>query len=162
AWTNVYWVVAALCAVVFLLLATGRMDERAAHAHGHNNDFRDALGEMLRLFVRPLVYVFLASAFLYVLIEQSFGTWLPTFNNEVLHLPHTMSIQFAGILAGMTAIGRIGAGMLLKRIKWHWLLNLCVLAMGLLVVLVLPLARDVAAAPASGWFNAPLAAYLIP
>jgi fucose permease len=161
-WTHVYWVLAALCALVILLLATSQLDESAAHAQGHNNTIADSLLEMLRLFLRPLVYVFLASAFLYVLIEQSFGTWLPTFNNEVLKLPHTMSIQLASILAGMTALGRFGAGMILKRVSWYWLLNACVAAMGLLVVLVLPLARDVVARSDVGWFNAPVAAYLIP
>ncbi|TAN17317.1 MAG: MFS transporter [Rhodanobacter sp.] len=161
-WVNVYWLLAGACALVIVLLASSRLDESAAHAHGHNNSFSDSLLEMLRLFVRPLVYVFLASAFLYVLIEQSFGTWLPTFNNEILKLPNTMSIQFASILAGMTALGRIGAGVVLKRVRWHVLLNACVVAMAVLVVLVLPLARGVVARSDVGWFNAPLAAYLIP
>jgi len=161
-WMNVYWVITVMCAVVFVLLATGQLDESAAHAEGHNNSFADSLMEMLRLFIRPLVYVFLASAFLYVLIEQSFSTWLPTFNSEILKLPNAMSIQFASILAGMTAFGRIGAGIVLKRVSWYSLLNVCVVAMGVLVVLVLPLARDVAARSDIGWFNAPVAAYLIP
>ncbi len=161
-WMNVYWVITGLCAVVLLLLATGQLDESAAHAEGHNNSFADSLMEMLRLFIRPLVYVFLASAFLYVLIEQSFSTWLPTFNNEILKLPNAMSIQFASILAGMTAFGRIGAGIVLKRVSWYSLLNVCVVGMGVLVVLVLPLARDVVARPDIGWLNAPVAAYLIP
>jgi fucose permease len=161
-WMNVYWMLAILCGIVFVLLATAKLDESAAHAHGHNNTFGDALGEMLRLFVRPLVYVFLASAFLYVLIEQSFSTWLPTFNNEVLHLPHRMSIQLASILAGTTAIGRIGAGFVLKRVKWYRLLNVCVIAMGGLVLLALPMARDIAAQPDVGWATAPIAAYVIP
>ncbi len=162
AWMNVYWVIAGLCALVFVLLATGQLDESAAHAEGHNNSFADSLAEMLRLFLRPLVYVFLASAFLYVLIEQSFGTWLPTFNNEILKLPNAMSIQFASILAGMTALGRISAGIVLKRVSWYLLLNVCVVGMGLLVIVVLPLARDVVARSDVGWFNAPVAAYLIP
>jgi fucose permease len=161
-WMNVYWVITGLCAVVFVLLATGQLDESAAHAEGHNNSFADSLMEMVRLFLRPLVYVFLASAFLYVLIEQSFSTWLPTFNSEILKLPNAMSIQFASILAGMTAFGRIGAGIVLKRVSWYALLNVCVVAMGVLVVLVLPLARDVIARPDIGWLNAPVAAYLIP
>ena len=162
AWTNVYWLVAGLCAAVFVLLATSKLDESAAHSEGHNNSASDSLMEMLRLFVRPLVYVFLASAFLYVLIEQSFSTWLPTFNNEILKLPNAMSIQFASILPGMTAIGRIGAGIVLKRVSWYSLLNVCVIGMGVVVVAVLPLAHDVVARSDIGWFNAPLAAYLIP
>lgn len=161
-WTHVYWTLACLCALVFALLATGQLDESAAHAEGHNNSVADSLKEMLQLFLRPLVYVFLVSAFLYVLIEQSFGTWLPTFNNEVLKLPHAMSIQLASILAGMTALGRFGAGVVLKRVSWYSLLNVCVVAMGLLVLLVLPLARDVVARSDVGWFSAPVAAYLIP
>jgi fucose permease len=160
-WFNVYWLLAGICAAVIVLLATSKLDESAAHSK-ETNSFVGSLREMLRLFLLPLVYVFLASAFLYVLIEQSFGTWLPTFNNEILKLPNTMSIQFASILAGMTALGRIGAGFLLKRVPWYVLLNVCVLAMGALVVVVLPLARDVVARPDVGWFNAPTAAYLIP
>ena len=160
-WFNVYWLLAGMCAAVIVLLATSKLDESAAHSK-ETNSFIGSLREMLRLFLLPLVYVFLASAFLYVLIEQSFGTWLPTFNNEILKLPNTMSIQFASILAGMTALGRIGAGFLLKRVPWYVLLNVCVVAMGALVIVVLPLARDVVARPDVGWFNAPIAAYLIP
>jgi len=162
AWTNVYWLIAGLCAAVFVLLATSKLDESAAHAGGHNDSAAGSMMEMLRLFVRPLVYVFLASAFLYVLIEQSFSTWLPTFNNEILKLPNAMSIQFASILPGMTAVGRIGAGLVLKRVSWYSLLNVCVIGMGVLVIAVLPLAHDVVARADVGWFNAPLAAYLIP
>lgn len=160
-WLNVYWLLAALCLLVIALLATSRMDESAARS-AEGKSMRGSLLEMLHLFVRPLVYVFLASAFLYVLIEQSFGTWLPTFNNEVLKLPNAMSIQLASILAAATAVGRIAAGQVLRRVRWYTLLNLCVLGMGVLVLLVLPLARGIVARPDVGWFNAPAAAYLIP
>ncbi|BFI95115.1 MAG: MFS transporter [Rhodanobacter sp.] len=160
-WLNVYWLLAAICVLVIVLLAGSQMDESAARS-GEGKSMRGSLLEMLHLFVRPLVYVFLASAFLYVLIEQSFGTWLPTFNNEILKLPNAMSIQMASILAAATAIGRIGAGQVLRRVRWYTLLNVCVLGMGALVLLVLPLARGVAARPDVGWFSAPAAAYLIP
>jgi MFS transporter, FHS family, glucose/mannose:H+ symporter len=160
-WYNVYWLLAVLCGGVIALLATAKLDESAAHADTASSTAETFAG-MLRLFIRPLVYCFLISAFLYVLIEQSFGTWLPTFNKEILKLPNTMSIQLASILAGTTALGRISAGFVLKRVPWHVLLNLCVLAMGLLVVLTLPLAANVVARPDVGWFSAPIVAYLIP
>ncbi len=160
-WLDVYWLLATLCVLVIALLAGSRMDESAARS-AEGKSMRGSLLEMLHLFVRPLVYVFLASAFLYVLIEQSFGTWLPTFNNEVLKLPNAMSIQLASILAAATAAGRIAAGQVLRRVPWYTLLNLCVLGMGVLVLLVLPLARGIVARPDVGWFNAPVAAYLIP
>lgn len=160
-WYNVYWLLAVLCGGVIALLATARLDESAAHA-ARASSAAGSFAGMLKLLIRPLVYCFLISAFLYVLIEQSFGTWLPTFNREILKLPNTMSIQLASILAGATALGRISAGFVLKRVPWHVLLNLCVLAMGLLVVLTLPLAANVVAHPGVGWFDAPIAAYVIP
>lgn len=160
-WLNVYWLLAGICVLVIVLLAGSRMDESAAH-NEHTNSMRGSLREMLQLFLRPLVYVFLISAFLYVLIEQSFGTWLPTFNNEVLKLPNAMSVQVATILAGTTAIGRLLAGQVLRRVPWYVLLNICVFGMGLLVVVTLPLAKHVVARADVGWFNAPIAAYLIP
>lgn len=160
-WFHVYWLLTGICAVVFVLLATSKLDESAAHST-RNETMAESFIAMLRLLGRPLVYVFLISAFLYVLIEQSFGTWLPTFNNEILKLPNTMSIQFSSILAGATAVGRIGAGLVLRRVPWYVLLNLCVVSMGVLVVLTLPLAAHVVARADIGWFNAPVAAYLIP
>lgn len=162
-WLNVYWVLALISLLVIVLLATSRLDESAARtAEEERKPVRGSLLEMLHLFLRPLVYVFLASAFLYVLIEQSFSTWLPTFNNEILKLPNAMSIQMATILAGASAVGRIVAGQVLRRMPWYALLNICVVGMGLLVTLTLPLAHGVIARADVGWLNAPAAAYLIP
>lgn len=160
-WFNVYWVLSAMCFGTVVLLWGASLDESAAHG-GMASTLGQALRQMYRLLMRTLVYVFLLSAFLYVLIEQSFSTWLPTFNNEILRLPNAMSIQMASILAGATALGRILAGQMLRRMPWHVLLNLCVVGMAALIVLVLPLAREATVSANTGWFNAPLAAYLIP
>ncbi|WP_017461479.1 MFS transporter [Dyella ginsengisoli] len=160
-WLRVYWLLALICAAVIALLAASPLDESAARDETPRSA-ASTVGQMLQLMARPLVYVFLLSAFLYVLIEQSFSTWLPTFNNEILKLPNAMSIQMASILAGATALGRIGAGQALRRVSWHRLLNGCVVAMAALVLLVLPMARGVSVTPDVGWLSAPAAAYLIP
>lgn len=158
-WLRVYWLLAAVCAAIVLLLAGSRLDEHAARdGHAAGDSFLD----MFRLVAQPLVAVFLASAFLYVLIEQSVGTWLPTFNREILHLPTTMSVQAASIFAVSLALGRLGAGLALRRVPWHWLLMTCVAAMAALVVLALPLAGDARPNPAMTWAHAPLAAYVFP
>ena len=159
-WLRVYWVLVGGCGLAILLLATSRLDESAARGPP-TRPARDSMTETTRLFIRPMVYVFLASTFLYVLIEQSFGTWLPTFNNEVLKLPNALSVQMASILAASIALGRVTAGQLLRRVAWYPLLNTCVVGMGLLILLALPLARGVAGAHFN-WFHAPAAAYLIP
>lgn len=158
-WLNVYWVLAGLCVLVVLLLATCTLDERQAR-DGH--DVGQSFADMFRLLALPLVYVFLASAFLYVLMEQAINTWLPTFNREILHLPTTLSVQAASIFAGSLALGRLLGGMLLRRVAWFWVLAACVVAMAVLVLLALPLAAGVTPKPDQTWFNAPLAAYAFP
>ncbi|MGX5729161.1 MFS transporter [Pseudoxanthomonas beigongshangi] len=158
-WLNVYWVIAGLCVAVILLLAGSSMDEtQARDGHAVGESFAD----MFRLLTRLLVIVFLASAFLYVLMEQAINTWLPTFNREILHLPTALSVQAAGIFAGSLALGRLGGGVLLRRLPWFWLLATCVLAMAVLVLVALPLAANVQPREGASWWDAPLAAYVFP
>ena len=158
-WLDVYWVIAGLCLAVIALLATAEMDETAARdGHAVGESFAD----MLRLLGRPLVVVFLVSAFLYVLMEQAINTWLPTFNREILHLPTALSVQAAGIFAGSLALGRLGGGVLLRRLPWFPVLGSCVVLMAALVLLALPLAANVQPQVEHSWWNAPAAAYVFP
>ncbi|MDT8438087.1 MAG: MFS transporter [Wenzhouxiangellaceae bacterium] len=159
-WLGVYWPLTGLCLLAIALLATARLDERGTRIVGES--LHQGFTRMLGMVFKPLVLVFILSAWLYVLIEQSIGTWLPTFNSEVLHLPNSMSVQIASIFAGALAIGRLSAGAVLRLMPWHRLLNFCVIAMGVLVVLTLPLAGDVQPGSVTGWSSAPLAAWLFP
>lgn len=159
AWLSVYWWLAGACALVIALLATSRMDEsQAQDARTQAQPF----AEMFRLLRLPLVLVFLASAFLYVLIEQGINTWLPTFNADILKLSTVTSVQLASILAAATAVGRLGASAVLRVLPWHWMLSLCLLAMAALVVAVLPMAANVPAPAHDGWRHAPLVAFVFP
>lgn len=158
-WLDVYWWLAAACVAVIVLLATARMDERAAR---DDHSAAQSFADMFKLLALPLVVVFLVSAFLYVLIEQGINTWLPTFNADVLHLSTVTSVQLASLFAAATAVGRLGAGVVLRLIPWHWLLVLCLLAMAALVLLVLPLAAEAPVPLHEGWRHAPLVAFVFP
>lgn len=160
-WLQVYWVLGALCVVTFLLLATTRFDESDAQLPAGRSRLDDFLA-MFKLFMKPLVCVFVLTAFLYVLIEQSVGTWLPTFNNEILKLPAAMSVQVASIFAGCLAIGRLSAGVVMRKVHWYTVMNGCVLGMAAMVLLALPLTRDLALDANVTWANAPLATFLFP
>jgi len=158
-WLNVYWVIAGCCVLVIGLLAVSALDESQSH---DESAIGKSFIDMFTLLARPLVLVFLVSAFLYVLMEQAVNTWLPTFNREILHLPTTLSVQAASIFAASLALGRLGAGILLRHMHWCYLLCACVAAMALLVLLALPLAADVIPQTDVHWGNAPLAAYIFP
>ncbi len=160
-WLNVYYVLGGISAIAFLLLLTTPLDESAIHAE-KTEPLATEFTRMFRLLMSPLVLIFILCAFFYVLIEQSIMSWLPTYNNKVLMLPVALSIQMAGILAGATALGRFLAGILMKRFNWLYVLGICLLAAGALVLLAIPLANNTGSSSVTGWANAPLAAFIFP
>lgn len=160
-WLNVYYVLGGCAFLAFLLLLTTPLDESAVQktsADGLAQDFR----KMLELIILPLVIVFIISIFLYVLVEQSIMSWLPTFNNQILQLPSNLSIEMASILAGSTAVGRLLAGFILKKIRWYWVLGVSLLCAAGMVLIGLPLALGTDASGSTGWFDAPVAVYIFP
>ncbi len=117
---------------------------------------------MLALAALPATVAVLVTLFLYVLIEQGTGTWLPTFNREILHLPPATSVQMSSIFVAALAAGRLLSGAVLRRVAWLPVLLGCLGALAVLVVLALPLAEDIRPGAGTGWANAPLAAWLFP
>jgi MFS transporter, FHS family, glucose/mannose:H+ symporter len=161
AWLNVYYVLGGIALIAFVLLLTTSLDESSL-ATDTSKPFFEDFAEMFRLVVFPLVLVFVICAFTYVLIEQSIMSWLPTFNNKVLHLPAALSIQMASLLAIATALGRFLAGVVLKKLNWLVVLIGCLVISAALVLIALPLAQNIDTSSVTGWGNAPLAAFIFP
>jgi len=161
AWLNVYYVLAGIALVAFLLLVSTPIDESSI-AHEKTKSVANDMSDMLRLAITPVVLVFVLTAFTYVLMEQGIMSWLPTFNSKILNLPTSLSIQMASILAASTALGRFMAGVVLRRISWYWLLMICLVISGGLVLLALPLANSLGGRAVTGWGDAPLAAFVFP
>lgn len=160
-WLNGYWVVGVLSIIGFLLLFFSQLDESQAKLESRSlaNDFKD----MLQLIVKPLTTVFIISVFFYVLLEQSFTSWFPTFYKEILNAPSSLAIQAGAILAGATFIGRLISGYILLKVKWIYLLSFCLLIVGIIVLVVMPMAKNTQISSATiSWFNAPLVVYLMP
>lgn len=159
-WLNVYWLLALAAAVVAIVVRTTPLDESAARPMNDapSQDFT----AIFSLALQPLVLAFLLSAFLYVVVEQAIGTWLPTFNNEVLHMPQAMSVMAASLFAAAIAAGRLGAGFVLRRVSWYKVILFCIAMMALLVLLTLPLTRGLMPDPQMTWPNAPIAAFILP
>ena len=160
-WLKVYYLLAGIVAIAFLLLLSSPLDEssiKKTDTTPLTNDF----AEMFQLIALPIVIVFVASAFIYVLIEQSIMSWLPTYNSKVLHLPQTLSIQMASILAAATAIGRFIAGIVLRKINWLGVLISCLILSAILVIVALPLANNTNGVIVTGWSTAPFATFIFP
>ncbi|WP_338874607.1 MFS transporter [Spirosoma sp. SC4-14] len=165
-WLMVYYVLAGIALVAFLLLLSTPIDESSIQRETINAPLAKALvadlGDMVKLAITPVVLVFIVTAFIYVLMEQGIMSWLPTFNSQILKLPISLSIQMASILAASTAIGRFMAGLLLRRLSWYWLLIICLIVAAGLVLLALPLAASVGEKKVTGWADAPIAAFIFP
>lgn len=158
-WLEVYWWLFGLCTVVLLLVATTPFVGSALDKPiDIGKDFQD----MLKLMARPLVLIFIMSAFMYVLIEQGFQTWLPTFNKEVLGLPTAMSVQATSIFAASLAFGRLSAGPVIERFGWYPVLNTALVSMGSLVLITMPLTHGLEPSAQTTWSTAPAAAFIFP
>lgn len=160
-WFNVYYLLGSLSLIAFILLMVSPLDESAAKS-GKTIGIKDDLSGMLKLIILPVVISFLVCAFIYVLIEQSIMSWLPTFNNKVLQLPATISIQMASVLAASYALGRFFAGVVLKKFSWFVVLIFCLASAAVLVLLALPLASNTGSKQITGWADVPVAAYIFP
>ena len=160
AWLNVYYLLAALVALTFVIVMFAPIK---AVKLSDDATIASEFTSMLRLAYKPLVLVFIFSIFLYVLIEQGIGSWLPTFNKEVLGLPTQVSIQMTSIFAIALAVGRLTAGAVLRKMNWYPFLNICLVGMAIVMLISLPLAENSGAhSDITSWTGAPLAAFLIP
>lgn len=160
AWLNVYYLLAVLTLLVVVSVAIAPI-KPAINGQNSNSGWNDFIA-MLKLTYQPLVLIFIISAFLYVLIEQGVGTWLPTFNNQVLQLPVAISIQLASIFAAALALGRLVAGQVLKHIHWFVVVSCCLFAMAALIIITLPLTENLPKSEVNSLFDAPLAAFVLP
>ncbi len=164
AWFSVYYLLAGLSAIAFILLLSTPLDESNVQEaeKQESTSLADDFQGMLKLIILPLVLVFIGCAFFYVLIEQSIMSWLPTFNKDVIKLNTSLSIQMASIMSASIALGRFLAGLLLRKIEWIYVLTGCLLAAGALVLVTVPLTNNISGQTISLLKDVPLAAYAFP
>jgi len=159
-WLRVYFLLAAACLAAILLLASAPFDESRVR-QGDRRPITQDFAEMLALIGRRDIIIFVVAIFLYVLVEQGVGSWLPTFNREILKLSAPMSVQAASIFAVSLAAGRLGAGVVVRRLGAYRLLVGCLVGMAALILLALPLAAGQKGDVVS-WADAPAAAFVFP
>jgi MFS transporter, FHS family, glucose/mannose:H+ symporter len=161
-WFNSYYILGGLAIVAFLLLFSTKLDESPIQKAEASKSSTEDFGDMIKLIAVPLVLVFIFSAFFYVLIEQSIMSWLPTFNNDVLKLSTSLSIQMASILSASIALGRFLAGVVLRKIDWLYVLVMCLICAAIIVLVTVPLAKNVSGSPVNSLADVPMVAFLFP
>lgn len=159
-WLHVYWVLATLSVISFVFLLFSKFDETGVKVA--KNTFRDDVVNSAKLLSVRKVLFFIACAFLFVLVEQSYQTWTPTFFKDILKVPTSMSIQAGAVLAGAFALGRFSSGFISRRIKWIYVISFCILGFVTSILLVIPLTHNISVQNDITWLNAPAVIYLFP
>jgi FHS family glucose/mannose:H+ symporter-like MFS transporter len=159
AWLRIYLVLAGLVAVSFIILLISDFNLKY-EIPGSN--VKEDFVQMVKLLKRPLVFVFAIAAFMYVMTEQGIMSWLPRFNETVLHLPEKMSVTMAVILMLSIALGRYICSVLVKKISWLMILSTCLAGAALMVLLVLPQTQNLAPKEINSLSDVPVIAYVFP
>jgi fucose permease len=159
AWLRIYLVLAALVAISFFILLFSPFNIKYEVP---GTSIKNGFVEMIRLLKRPLVAVFAVSAFMYVMTEQGIMSWLPSFNEKVLHLPEKTSVYMAVILMLSIALGRYLSSLLVKKISWFYILAACLICAALIVIFVLPQTQNLSPKEIHSLRDVPLVAYVFP
>lgn len=114
------------------------------------------------LLVQPFVLVYVGCIFLYILIEQSVMSWLPSYNALILNISAPIAIQMSALLPAFMSIGRLLSGFLLQYIRWYIVIGFCTIAVLCLFVAVVTAAAFSTFPPSTSWATAPWPAFVLP
>lgn len=155
-WTSTYWFITGLALLGLACWLVTPLDESELHAAGNKGGLKDVWG-LLR---RPLVLIFLACAWVYVMIEQSIGTWLPTFNRDVFGLSPALVSALLSLYFGSLALSRFLFGLFIRRFS-AYSLQLVYLACAFCITAgVLLATRGASPKPVTDWSDVPGLVYL--
>lgn len=114
-WINTYWFVSGLALLAFLTWMVTPLRPPDTDEPQETKK-SGGLKDVQMLLKRPVVLVFLLCAAVYVMIEQSIGTWLPSFNKDVLNLEPEKAALMLSVYFGSLAASRFLFGYLVKLI----------------------------------------------
>jgi MFS transporter, FHS family, glucose/mannose:H+ symporter len=159
AWLRIYLLLAVLAAISFFILFFSAFNVQYKPT---GSSIKGDFIEMIKLLKRPLVLVFAIAAFMYVMMEQGIMSWLPTFNEKILHLPVKTSIYMAVILMLSIALGRYLSSLLVKKISWITILGVCLAGAALMIVFIMPQTQNLKAGTIESLKDVPVIAYVFP
>jgi len=159
AWLNVYLVLAVLIALVFVFILFSEFNLPKVE---NPKSFKEDFDDMIHLLAKPIMILFVIFAFMYVMTEQGIMSWLPTFNQKVLHLNEKLAGQMAVILMLSIAFGRFMSGVIVKKIHWYIHLTVCLFGAAILIIFALPLASGIEISEINSITQVPLIGFVFP
>lgn len=159
-WTYVFWFFSFTCAVVFIIWSISPFDESKI-VKQENKSFIDQY-KGISIVTTALFYIFIVLLLSQTMLEVGLGSWLPSFNNEILGIPSFLSVQIASFLVIGIAIGRFIGVFVVKHIKWYKMIFIN-FSLGLILILVILLnIKHGIGKDAQNIFQVPIIAFGIP
>jgi MFS transporter, FHS family, glucose/mannose:H+ symporter len=161
-WLYAFWVFAAFALFNALLWLFIRLNEKDIEK-AKEQTLSESFGEITTLFKKSNVLLYILLLVVYALIEQGVFSWLPSFNNEILKLPKTLSVELGSFMIGFIAFGRILGGVILKFVKWQFVFAFnFICGIVLICVTFVFLRQGVTAVNSTGLLNLPWEAWSLP
>jgi FHS family glucose/mannose:H+ symporter-like MFS transporter len=157
-WMRSYYLMGCLLLLAFLAIWRMPLDESLLSSAEPS---AAGLKDMLALLSTVYVACFVIGIFFYVFTEQGLMSWLPSFNRQVLHMPTTLALQMASVLALLLALGRLGSAWLLRFIDWYPLAVVCISVITILLVVGIRAVPDIPGNITS-WTQVPMGVWAIP
>jgi MFS transporter, FHS family, glucose/mannose:H+ symporter len=163
-WINTFWFLIVLVVVGGFLMLFVSIDESKLEKTVKKENFYDSYKKMLMLLAKITVWVFIALAICYLFIEQGILNFLPLFDQNILHLSNSASVEIISLLSAGIAAGRLIFGVVMKYIHWSKVLFVCILAALVTLIIALYLASSLGSASQliGDWRNFPIATYMFP
>ena len=165
-WATAFWFFGGLCLLNVIVVLVVKLDEsKIQHEKSSpKEELKRDISGMFSLFKQLTVWVFIFMAFFYVFIEQGVTTWLPTYNNHILHISNELSIQVASLFPATLCIGRFAGALIMKKVKWVTLMFFALIVCFIIFIVAIIMSTHMHhnGGDVTVWSQLPIAAYLIP
>lgn len=165
-WVHAFWFYGLMCVANLLVVLFIKLDEsKIKHEiKSPKEEMKRDIKGMASLFKKFTVWIFVVMTFFYVFIEQGTITWLPTYNNHVLHISNELSLQVASLFPLSLCIGRFLGAAAMRKVSWVKLLFVSLIVSFCLFVFAIFLSGLVGhdGTTVNSWFDLPWAAIVIP
>lgn len=134
-WLNTYWILSLCASLSFVLIIFTHIDECNPL---EKTTILKEIKPLLSLLKRGIIWIFIPSMFIYMLIEQAISVWLPTLYHHTFAISPGISVLLASILFIAIAAGRFFWGFIMRYMHWmSVLLMVMIFAIVLIFMIVL-------------------------
>jgi MFS transporter, FHS family, glucose/mannose:H+ symporter len=159
-WIYVFWVFCGMSALLLLLWVATPFNESEIQAQEDEPILKQFKGLIYILGSTFILFIFLLGS--YETLEQGIGSWLPSFNNQILGIPKYLSVQVASMLTLGIAFGRFAGAFIVSYVKWYKMLFVSFIIAIILFFFIIMNVHQGAGANVQTLFQLPLIAFGIP